>query len=528
MGVGLRLLRAALAATREGDDASGRPWAEAACCWTSGPSADAEDAPRRVLSDAVALAVAGDQPKLAGRLIGRALLRTGTGGDPVGLYLRAAAARDRGRRVLASEGLRGSAPGNPAAQPWLDRLASALTAGDVRVLRQPAADWSPAAGIPPLVDAQLQLGMAGKAKDWPEAETFARMILERWPDAPNAAERLGAVLLLAGKLDELLALHQGESLSSGQRVQRIEALKRLDRMQEALDEARAMLRATDASDDALLALGRLLKESDPNQAIAALSSVSGGPRVDLLRGELLEDHGDEDAAGQIYEDLIRVSGGRSIVAWRSLARVRDIQDREAEFVRRVSEAIDAPPRGLSRNALALLVLLRAQAKEALENYEGALADYQSVLRVLPSHPAALNNIAWIMATHIAWSEGERPAKLEEALGLVNRAYEEFPAAAVLHTRAKVLDALGRTKEALADVKQGVALTEKRLTATDLSPLVREQLRERRGRYLIEQGALLEALGAMDEARAIYELVREEHPLSAEAELAAAALKRLAG
>ncbi len=521
-----RVLRAALTSGRPGTSPDGRAWAEVVREDLRVLNED-ENVPAGILVDAATLASANAHLRLAGQLLGRALTMDDDRPERAAdLYLRAFRAKQDERSAFAT-GLR-DVPGDDATRGWLERLAAALTDDDASGLRRKAAE---AGSSLTRVQAELQLRLATASEDWDEAEAYARHMHAAWPEWPWRRQRIGEILLAAGRHDAVLELHDGEDLKPSWRAQRIEALHALEQREFAIAEARTLVRESQGSDAAMLSLGRLLKDVNPKDALAALAPISDRNagrfrQAELIRGEILEGWDEDDAAGQVYVELLLRSGYRDLRAWQLLGRVRELQGREAQFILRLTSVINAPPRGVSADVQAQLLRLRGQARESMGDYQRALDDYRRVLEVRESDVPALNNAAWVMAKHIPWTKLERRDRLQEALDLIDRAYEAAPISQILHTRSAVLAAMeNRGDDALADLNRALAMVQEELDAKNLLEDA-DQLRGRRARYLLDKAGLLETLKRDEEARAVYLLIRDEHPDAPQARRAEEALKRL--
>lgn len=259
---------------------------------------------------------------------------------------------------------------------------------------------------------------------------------------------------------------------------------------DAIAAARRRVRETGGSDESLLALARLLSDVDPASPVPPPIAVR--PDADLVHAELLEGRGENDAAAQIYENLLRTSENCSLPAWRGLARVRSAQHRDWEFVQRLTSVIEQPGR-LRPEDVAELVLLRALSRDGMKHYEHALDDYQTVLESQPDNLVALNNAAWVINAHIAWPAEELVARREYALNLSDRAVELAPTSEpIRHTKATILEALERWAEALAELDEIIAILDETLAREPQSPgdtKLLEQARSTRTRYVFHKAAL---------------------------------------
>jgi tetratricopeptide (TPR) repeat protein len=524
----VRILRAAFASSRQGLSPTGQGWEEIRRADLRAIAADPA-ATGRVLVRAATLAAAAEEGRLQGALLGKILSRPVEGAVGLPFYLRAVADPDDANREAVAEGMRESAAAAPDASAWLESLAGALVRGDAALLRRGSAEGVSSDGRPQSIETELQLLLAARAKDWPSAEAFARALLSSWPNLEGVREKLGAVLLSAAKYPDVLELHRSEPRAPTPRLQRIEALRMLERSEEAIAEARSLVADTEASNQSLVVLANLLRASSPEAALAAVSAASGNA-ADLLRAELLEQRGEESVAEQVYEQVLRSSGNRDVAAWRALARLRSAQGRTDDFVRRADSLLEKPPPGMPAAETAQLVLLRGQAHEQQVQYELALKDYLRVVDVLPRDATALNNAAWLLFAHSVEPETDPARRFEKALALAERAVEAAPGVAqVHHTRAKILAALRRHDAALAALDRALELTAARIVAQPKptsAGSTADPARRRHGRYLVDKAVLLEAMGDTVRAKEIYERVRAEHPRTSSAAQAEEALARL--
>jgi tetratricopeptide (TPR) repeat protein len=524
-----RLLRASAAASRPGKAADGRAWSEHARDDLAAVIADPK-ASAQVLLRAAPLTRLTRAYRLFGTLLARVLTDATEGSRALALYLRAANDADVPSRDLAAQGMREAPAATGEFAPWTAALADALARGDTKPLRRPSGDRSVPPGRPQPIETLLQLELAGQATDWPEAEAFARGMLAAAPGAAEASERLGTVLVRAKKFEGVLKLHDHPTPTPAQRLQRIEAQWGLGRKQEAVAEARLMVRETEGGDRALIVLGWLLRDTDSGAALSTLASAAGNPEADVLRAEVLERRGEEDAAVQVYEDMLRASDDRSMVAWQGLAKVRAAQSADWKFIDRVTPVIEAPPRAMDEGELAFLVLQRGQAYDRRGQYEQALVDYRRAIKVFPRDAVALNNAAWLMGADLVRRTEDVATWNAQALDLADRAVAAAPTTAPIHhTRAKILLALKRPDDALAGFDRAIELLAADLTPERLANVATadaELLQGRLARYLLDKATLLEAKGDVDGAVVVYRKIRDEHPKTYQANLAKDALTRL--
>ncbi len=482
--------------------------------------AQAESASGVTLLGAATLAVKTTDQTLTGLFVGRALAEGAPADPAVTLLLRLCALDGAEARETAAQGIRLAKPDSA----WIEAVADAVVSGDATSLRTKPGVGG-ATGRPQPTHTILQIRLATRDRDWQDAEAHARKLVTL--GTANSRARLGQILLDAGKYEGVLSLYTGDGVAPEGRKQRITAFRRLDRIDKAIEESRLFVRESKGSDDALILLSEVLREIDPDAALASLAHVVDRPAVDLFRAGLLEQRGEPESAVRVYEDLLAGSGDRNVAAWTGLARVRIAQGRQAAFVIRVKPVLgSSSPPDMPKHHIATLALLRAQAREGLDDFDRALEDYKRALRYLPNNVTALNNAAWIIAAQIPWHIDEQAKRMQEALVLADRAVERAPQLApVHHTRAKVLLKVNRLDDAVRAFDRAAQLTKKMLSAAD-GPTKREQLQRRLGRYLLDKAGVLERMEKPRSARSIYEQIQTELEGTPEGERATLALERL--
>jgi len=168
------------------------------------------------------------------------------------------------------------------------------------------------------------------------------------------------------------------------------------------------------------------------------------PGQELLLVALLCDHGEIDDALDLLDrqwqaaEPLQVT--RAVVA---VLRSEGISRQQIERLEAITERAARHFRRPSN-----LVIALAEIATKLENYDKAEQFYREILRE-KEDPVAMNNLAVILAL--------RKKNLDEALKLVNRAIElRGPDGAIIDSRATVYLAMGKTREALADLEEAVA------------------------------------------------------------------------
>jgi tetratricopeptide (TPR) repeat protein len=263
---------------------------------------------------------------------------------------------------------------------------------------------------------------------------------------------------------------------------------------------------------ALLEAATLKAAGDPAAALALVQKAAARPGADLgVLAAAAEELGQADAADELYrrheaagpQPNALLARARFLARRRQTAEALALCDRALErypgapvaqtytALLRAGRATPAQCRQAERQLRAALqqspdelplLLACADFYDALGQYPQAITLYRAALKRQPDHPAALNNLAWLL--------GWQREHAAEALKLVNRALElRGPVAPLLDTRGGIYLALDNTRAALSDLEAALA---QEPTAVRHAHLARAHWSNGRAR---------EASAALDRARA---------------------------
>lgn len=231
-----------------------------------------------------------------------------------------------------------------------------------------------------------------------------------------------------------------------------------------------------------LLLGQTAEFLDrPQEALTWYRSVAGGPQRAQARLRIAKVQHDLKQAAQAYADLHALQSDASVD---DDAR-RDAYLLEAELRKDDGDArgeLDAYARGLAAYPdEPELLYARALMWEARDDIPRAEADLRRILVADPDNTAALNALGYTLA--------DRTTRYAEALELIDRARVADPGnAAIIDSYGWVLYRLGRTKEALVELRRAFSLQKDPEIAAHL------------GEVLWVSGKKEEARKVFDEAR----------------------------
>lgn len=150
---------------------------------------------------------------------------------------------------------------------------------------------------------------------------------------------------------------------------------------------------------------------------------------------------------ELLEAFASQTPGESLVVaaeWTALGRRlnrNDLFDRAEALIAKTS----IPP-----EQAVIATFIRGTIAEARGDAAGAERLYQQVLERQPNDPATLNNLAHIIMA--------QPARLAEALDLVNRALQQQPQnPSILDTKGQILLAMGKLSEAAAELERAASI-----------------------------------------------------------------------
>lgn len=220
----------------------------------------------------------------------------------------------------------------------------------------------------------------------------------------------------------------------------------------------------------LEALGRFEEANETYTKIAREDPVYF--KAELGRAAALDSAGRTDTAIEVLNALIRNSGEMPD----ALASLGDMLRRGSDW----GAANAAYTRALAAygpdDPMRWVILYtRGITSERLGNWDDAEADFRAALELQPDHPSILN--------YLGYSLVERREKLDEALGMIERAVAGQPdSGAIVDSLAWVLYRLGRYDEAIVHMVRAAELE-------PLDPIVSDHL-----------GDVLWAVGREAEAR----------------------------
>jgi Tfp pilus assembly protein PilF len=371
---------------------------------------------------------------------------------------------------------------------WRHALA-ALAAGakDPALAAQVLGALLDAKAIPNTLQAWLAFGgLAQKLEQQPLAERIVAEVIARFPDEPRVALLHASQLREAGKADEARAVlgKLGDAAGASADL-RLAVAAEYDALGDP-EMAAAML-ARGPQDDQTYALrASLLAKSDNKQALQSLyvqlqrESTDPNPERRLLLGQTAEflKHLDEALAwyrsvpggpqrwqarlraASVLHDLKRGAAAfGDLRAMEADAAADDDARRDAYIMEAQLRQKDNDPSGemdaFARGLAAFpddsaLLYSRSLAWERRDDIARTEADLRKVLATEPDNVAALNALGYTLA--------DRTTRFGEALELIDRARVAEPDnAAIIDSYGWVLYRLGRTQEALVELRRAFTL-----------------------------------------------------------------------
>lgn len=301
-----------------------------------------------------------------------------------------AAARNRLEGLLVKE------PDNLSVLLALAELGPALGA-----TQQEQVDWlgrarkaNPQSVYPPLMLARLY-GQAGEAK---KALDLAQQVQANNPENPQFLELLGAAQLNVGQKDQaLITFHKLVKLQPNSPA----ALFRLASAQAAAADERAAedtlrqaLALRPDFTDALVALVPLqLRTKRFAQAMVTARQIqkqnSKAPIGFVIEGDILMAEKQYVQAAKVYESALGMGRNSALLVRLHRAEVAAGRSQEAD-VRMAQWLKDAPDD-------AVLRFHAAESAIGRDDYKGAVAHYEWLLKRQPDNVLVLNNLAWAYA-----------------------------------------------------------------------------------------------------------------------------------
>jgi tetratricopeptide (TPR) repeat protein len=439
------------------------------------------------LAAAANVALALGEHELFGRLTAKA---TGLEGPPQNLPLaclaRAAGTKEEPVRAAVAKGLREGCPKDGPSE-FLGFLADAVERQTPQgeVLAGTDAVAKGASRLPALYLALQMAYLAGKSES---AEAAARAILEAQPAAADARAALADLLLrrkaYAEVLDLLADLEGAPVLAYAQRADALWALERKD---EALEVARACLKARTLDAEAYLLLARLhLRQDRKDLALGVVDMAPPTPEVNLLHAGLLHDRGEKGFAELLYQGVLQRRPAQ-LEAWWGLHRILMEDGRHEQHIQQITQALAAFGEREPR-LRAELHTMRGMALQEASRPDEALADYEKTLELAGDAAGAipLNNAAWLILDR-------HPERLEDARKYAERALELAPESAnIVHTAAMIYRQSKLYDRALESVERAISLK-------------KEGVED----YLFDKACILLELQREAEAKDLFERIRDK-------------------
>ena len=271
--------------------------------------------------------------------------------------------------------------------------------------------------------AEYSVGVAKvREDDYAEAYAHFAEALRIKPDYGEAHNNLGLLLVMNGKLDDGIA-HYRQALAA-----------KIDTPEVHFNLA-----------SALLEKGQLDEaERECRTALQNKASFSGA-RLKLAL--ILAKEGKQHEARTEYEATLRSEPGNADAHF-GLAVLLVQTGKSVEAIKEFQKVLRLRPDAQAHYNLALVFSLQGRSDEALEHYRAAV-------KLQPSWPAALNDLAWVLATdpnpeHRNGAEAVELAK--QACALTQRKEARF-----LGTLDACYAEAGRFEEAIATAKEAEAL-----------------------------------------------------------------------
>ena len=364
-------------------------------------------------------------------------------------------------------------------------------------------------------------GLAQRLDEAPLAERMVAEVVRRFPGEPRVALLRASQLREAGKLDDARTALAGLQPQAERDADiRLAVAAEYDALGDAAAAAAVLARGPQDEQSYGLRASLLAKAED-NTALARLydqlrkDAAEPDPQRRLLLGQTAEFLKRYPEALEWYRG---VPGGPQRWAARlraanvlhqlkrgaeAYSEVRKLQDEASvsDDARRDAYLLEADLRSKDKNdageldayarGLAAypddgaLLYARALAWERRDNIDRAEADFRKILVAEPDNVAALNALGYTLA--------DRTTRFTEALELIDRARVAEPgSAAIIDSYGWVLYRLGRTREALVELRRAYALQK--------DPEI--------GAHL---GEVLWLTGNRDEARKYFEEARKLDP-----------------
>lgn len=175
-----------------------------------------------------------------------------------------------------------------------------------------------------------------------------------------------------------------------------------------------------------------------------LAARSDHPFAHGLLGEVLSIAGEREAAAREYDEAVRLNP-RWMTPWLNWATLALSEKQPAVAVHIVEDGLKVNPESEE------LYMLLASAHGAQGQVDGAMAAYESVLRLNPRNVLAANNLAVLLVDR----KGD-PSSLQKAFALSRDFEKEAPHPLFIDTLAWVRFKMGQQEEAIRLMKYAVA------------------------------------------------------------------------
>lgn len=373
-------------------------------------------------------------------------------------------------------------------------------------------------------DLQAWLAFGGLAQRLDEARLSERMVAEvvaRFPGEPRVALLRASQLREAGRVDEARTVLTGlQSQAERDADIRLAVAAEYDALGDAAAAAAVLARGQ--QDEQSYGLrASLLARAEDNVALLKLydelrkDAAEPDPQRRLLLGQTAEflkrypealewyrgvPGGPPRATARLRAVNVLHELNRDTEAYAEVRKLqteaadsedarRDAYQLEAELRSKDKDdagELDAYARGLAAFPDdSTLLYARALAWERRDNIDRAEADFRKILVAEPDNVAALNALGYTLA--------DRTTRFTEALELIDRARVAEPgSAAIIDSYGWVLYRIGRSKEALVELRRAFALQKDPEIAAHL-------------------GEVLWVTGSRDEARRYFEEARKLDP-----------------
>jgi len=269
---------------------------------------------------------------------------------------------------------------------------------------------------------------------------------------------LGSALLKQEKADEAItAFFEGLKLSPDDyrgNKQLGLALMSVQRYAEAIEPLRKVATARPSDAQAMFVVANALfeagRQEDAREYYKATVALDGALYSNLIdQAQKLVDAGVADLAEVRLQQATRLKPD-GLEAYKALGMLQVRNGKLAESIRSLEMAANLQPSAENHYNLGLVLFMAGQHSKAVTSYKAAVA-------VDPDYAPAVNNLAWLLATHPDASLRDG----QEALRLASRNAQAHPdQSAYCGTLDAALAELGRWQEAVETAERTRSLAEK--------------------------------------------------------------------